>query len=62
MQSMNIEVKLLSSLEKVFSAEAPSCAEYTAASCLKGERFSFQLACFADMSQEMLNSSSLNKG
>lgn len=57
---MNIEVKLLSSLEKVFSAEAPSCAEYTAASCLKGERFSFQLACFADMSQEMLNSSSLN--
>lgn len=58
---MNIEVKLLSSLEKVFSAEAPSSAEYTAASCLKGERFSFQLACFVDMEEEKwMNSASVN--
>lgn len=41
---MEIEAKLLSSLEKVFSAEAPTACEFFDASCLKGERLSFQIA------------------
>lgn len=41
---MNIEVKTLSSLEKVFPCGEISAKEYTEFSCLKGEIFSYQTA------------------
>lgn len=41
---MKIESKILSSLEKVFSAETPSATEVSEALCLQGERFHFQIA------------------
>lgn len=41
---MEISAKLLSSLEKVFIDESPKAEEYTAATALRGECFSFQVA------------------
>ena len=41
---MKFETKLLSSLEKVFLTKLPEAKEFTEFSCLRGERFSFQLA------------------
>lgn len=46
---MIFETKLLSSLEKVFSSKAPEAEEFSSFSCLKGERFSFQLAMMFDL-------------
>ena len=41
---MKLETKLLSSLEKVFLTKTPEAKEFREFTCLKGERFSFQLA------------------
>lgn len=41
---MKFETKLLSSLEKVFLTKDPTVKEFDRFSCLRGERFSFQLA------------------
>lgn len=41
-------LKPLSSLEKVFPKEAPQAPEFTAASCLKNEIFSFQVAAYIE--------------
>ena len=45
---MNIETRLLSSLEKIFPTGKIEAKELTSFSALKGEKFSFQLACLAD--------------
>ena len=52
---MNIETRILSSLEKVFPTQAPSPAA-TPFSCLKGEAFAFQLAVFPSPHRGYYNS------
>lgn len=42
---MNIETKLISSLEKVFPTDEMTPDAFSEFSCFKGEKFSFQLAC-----------------
>ena len=41
---MVVDIKSLSSMEKVFLDEAPKNGEFTKATVLKGERFSYQIA------------------
>ena len=53
---MKCEIKLLSSLEKIFFAKPTDLDEHTAGSMLKNEIYSFQLACwgFEDSYQQRL--------
>ncbi len=43
-----MDIKILSSLEKVFLDEAPNSIELTSSTALKGERFSFQIALYQE--------------
>jgi hypothetical protein len=45
---MQIDVKLIDSLQKIFADEPLSAPEYNCASALQGEVFSFQAACYCD--------------
>ena len=53
---MKCEIKLISSLEKIFFAKPTDLEEYTTGSMLKNEIYSFQLACwgFEDSYQQRL--------
>ena len=43
-----MEIRLLSSLEKVFRDEKPSAPTHSRVSALRGERVSFQIACYME--------------
>ena len=51
---MVVDIKQISSMEKVFLDEAPKCNEFTSASALKGERFSYQIA-ISQQEEEIAN-------
>lgn len=43
-----MEIRLLSSLEKVFRDKEPSAPTHGSVSALRGERVSFQIACYME--------------
>lgn len=47
-----MKTKLLSSLTKIFKEKEPNFNEFTSFSCLKNEKFSFQLALLAENAEE----------
>lgn len=51
---MVVDIKSLSSMEKVFLDEAPKGGEFTKATVLKGERFSYQIA-ISQQEEEIAN-------
>jgi hypothetical protein len=51
---MVVDIKQLSSMEKVFLDEAPKSGEFTNATALKGERFSYQIA-ISQQEEEIAN-------
>ena len=49
---MSLHSMLISSLEKIFSEDAPKGPELLRATALRGETLNFQLACFSDVLSE----------